>query len=51
MRRCQRGSQLQAFRNDLPAFDAKDRIVELVRRNRVVIVSGETGSGKTTQVG
>ncbi|GAA6000137.1 hypothetical protein JCM10207_007874 [Rhodosporidiobolus poonsookiae] len=37
-------------RKRLPAWGLKERIVELVKRERVVIVCGETGSGKTTQV-
>ncbi|GAA5974236.1 hypothetical protein JCM11641_003345 [Rhodosporidiobolus odoratus] len=37
-------------RKRLPAWGMKERIVELIRKERVVIVCGETGSGKTTQV-
>ncbi|SCV74256.1 BQ2448_6688 [Microbotryum intermedium] len=43
-------ADMMAVRSKLPAFDMKHRIVDLVSSNRVVIVSGETGSGKTTQV-
>ncbi|MGM0642944.1 MAG: ATP-dependent RNA helicase HrpA [Thermodesulfobacteriota bacterium] len=35
---------------DLPIAARKDEIVEAVRDNSVVIISGETGSGKTTQI-
>jgi ATP-dependent helicase HrpA len=35
---------------DLPVSGARGRIVEAVRRHRVVVVVGETGSGKTTQL-
>lgn len=35
---------------DLPISSEKDRIVKLVNENQVVIVAGETGSGKTTQL-
>uniref|UniRef100_A0A3Q3FXM9 DEAH (Asp-Glu-Ala-His) box polypeptide 34 n=1 Tax=Labrus bergylta TaxID=56723 RepID=A0A3Q3FXM9_9LABR len=35
---------------NLPIFQYKDRIVELVRRHPVVVVAGDTGCGKSTQV-
>lgn len=35
---------------DLPIIARKVEIVKAIRANRVVIVSGETGSGKTTQI-
>lgn len=35
---------------DLPITDRKDDIVQAIRSHRVVVVSGETGSGKTTQI-
>ncbi len=34
----------------LPIFAYKGDIVQAVRKNRVVIITGETGSGKSTQV-
>ncbi len=34
----------------LPITSKKNNIIESIRRNRVVIISGETGSGKTTQI-
>ncbi|GAA5938485.1 uncharacterized protein JCM15063_005331 [Sporobolomyces koalae] len=37
-------------RKRLPAWSMKEQIVSLIKRERVVIVCGETGSGKTTQV-
>ncbi|GAA6009512.1 hypothetical protein JCM11491_003585 [Sporobolomyces phaffii] len=37
-------------RKRLPAWSMKQKIVDLINRERVVIVCGETGSGKTTQV-
>lgn len=36
-------------RKRLPAWGMRERIVDLIRSSRVVIVCGETGSGKTTQ--
>nr|XP_037281497.1 LOW QUALITY PROTEIN: ATP-dependent DNA/RNA helicase DHX36-like [Rhipicephalus microplus] len=38
------------FRKKLPAYTMREEIIELIERNRVVVISGETGSGKTTQV-
>lgn len=43
--------EMLAIRMRLPAWPMRERIVDLIGRNRVVIVSGETGSGKTTQGG
>ncbi len=37
-------------RNSLPAFEQKEKFIKMVRRNLVVIVEGDTGSGKTTQL-
>jgi ATP-dependent helicase HrpA len=34
----------------LPIFSKKDQIIDSISKNRVVIISGETGSGKTTQI-
>ena len=34
----------------LPITAKKDEIIESISKNRVVIISGETGSGKTTQI-
>jgi ATP-dependent helicase HrpA len=38
------------FNEDLPIFDKRDEIIDGIRRHPVVVVSGETGSGKTTQL-
>ncbi|NOQ35519.1 MAG: ATP-dependent RNA helicase HrpA [Methylococcaceae bacterium] len=35
---------------DLPVTKKKDEIAELIKNNQVVILCGETGSGKTTQL-
>ncbi len=35
---------------DLPVSAVKDEIAEAIRENQVVIIAGETGSGKTTQI-
>ncbi|KAG0246716.1 P-loop containing nucleoside triphosphate hydrolase protein [Mortierella sp. GBAus27b] len=41
---------LQMGREKLPAWGFKDRLVQAIKDNSVVIVCGETGCGKTTQV-
>ncbi|KAF3977651.1 MAG: ATP-dependent RNA helicase HrpA [Methylococcales symbiont of Iophon sp. n. MRB-2018] len=35
---------------DLPVTDKKDEIADLIQQNQVLILCGETGSGKTTQL-
>ncbi|KAF3983572.1 MAG: ATP-dependent RNA helicase HrpA [Methylococcales symbiont of Hymedesmia sp. n. MRB-2018] len=35
---------------DLPVTDKKEEIADLIRQNQVLILCGETGSGKTTQI-
>lgn len=42
--------ELLKTRKTLPAWASKDKIVEAVRENQVVVLQGDTGSGKTTQV-
>lgn len=37
-------------RKKLPVYEFKDELEEKVRNNQVIIVEGETGSGKTTQI-
>ncbi|WP_237260785.1 ATP-dependent RNA helicase HrpA [Thiomicrorhabdus immobilis] len=34
----------------LPVASKKDELVELIKNNQVVVIAGETGSGKTTQI-
>ncbi|MFO7749068.1 MAG: ATP-dependent RNA helicase HrpA [Desulfobacteraceae bacterium] len=38
------------YNPDLPITAKKDQIIDAVKASRVVIISGETGSGKTTQI-
>ncbi|ORZ34366.1 P-loop containing nucleoside triphosphate hydrolase protein [Catenaria anguillulae PL171] len=45
-----RTPDIRAQRNALPAAAFHGPIVQAVRNNQVVIVAGETGSGKSTQV-
>lgn len=43
-------SKMDETRRSLPAASAAREILGLIRSNRVVIIAGETGCGKTTQV-
>ncbi|XP_071372596.1 probable ATP-dependent RNA helicase DHX34 [Centroberyx affinis] len=43
-------AKLRREQKNLPIFQYRDRIVELVRRHPVVVVAGDTGCGKSTQV-
>lgn len=45
-----RGKTLKEQRQFLPAFAVRDELMRVIRENQVVIVIGETGSGKTTQL-
>jgi ATP-dependent helicase HrpA len=38
------------YNDALPIFSKKDQIIDSISKNSVVIISGETGSGKTTQI-
>jgi HrpA-like RNA helicase len=42
--------KLLAFRQKLPSFQKRSQLLELVHGHQVILVSGETGCGKTTQV-
>ena len=37
-------------RSKLPVYQFKDKLVKAVQENQIVVVQGETGSGKTTQI-
>ena len=43
-------SSMVAARRKLPAWEARSKVVDLVARHDVVLVAGETGCGKSTQV-
>ena len=45
-----RSDEIQKTRIRLPVFGEEHRIMEAIHHNDVVIICGETGSGKTTQV-
>ncbi|MCP4689358.1 MAG: ATP-dependent RNA helicase HrpA, partial [Desulfobacterales bacterium] len=38
------------YMDNLPITEKKEEIIDAIKKNRVVIISGETGSGKTTQI-
>ena len=38
------------YDKNLPVASKKDELVELIKNNQVVVIAGETGSGKTTQI-
>ncbi|GAV63865.1 DEAD domain-containing protein/Helicase_C domain-containing protein/HA2 domain-containing protein/OB_NTP_bind domain-containing protein [Cephalotus follicularis] len=42
--------KMQSFREKLPAFKERSRFLKAVAENQVLVVSGETGCGKTTQL-
>ena len=53
LRRLQAGKghrDLLVTRQELPVFKFRQNILELVARSSVVVIAGETGSGKSTQV-
>jgi HrpA-like RNA helicase len=41
---------MEEARASLPIAKLKDQFLELLRENDVIVVCGETGCGKTTQV-
>jgi len=44
------GVPLATYPPDLPITARKDEIVAAIRNHQVVVIAGETGSGKTTQI-
>ncbi|XP_048460467.1 ATP-dependent DNA/RNA helicase DHX36 [Rhincodon typus] len=41
---------MKRFREKLPSYGMKKEVVDLINENQVLVISGETGCGKTTQV-
>lgn len=46
----QRAEEIQEVRMKLPVVAEEQRIMEAIHNNDAIIICGETGSGKTTQV-
>ncbi|XDV53947.1 hypothetical protein PO909_022338 [Leuciscus waleckii] len=42
--------RLLAEREQLPVFQHREKVLEALRRHRVLVIAGETGSGKSTQI-
>ena len=42
--------KMQLERQSLPIYKYRDEILKLIRDNQVIVLVGETGSGKTTQI-
>ncbi|KAI6656538.1 hypothetical protein LOD99_1333 [Oopsacas minuta] len=45
-----RTKTIQQQRQYLPIYASREELMRLIRQNRVIIIVGETGSGKTTQL-
>lgn len=45
-----REEKIREFRESLPIFEYKQKIHNMVSSNDFVIVTGDTGSGKSTQL-
>ena len=45
-----RSEPIRLLYPDLPVSERKDEILDAIRNHQVVVVAGETGSGKTTQL-
>jgi ATP-dependent RNA helicase DHX33 len=41
---------IQEQRTKLPVYDKKNKLLDLIKRHNTLIILGETGSGKTTQI-
>ncbi|KAK1374158.1 RNA helicase [Heracleum sosnowskyi] len=44
------GKQMLSLRRSLPAYKEKDKLLQAIAQNQVIVISGETGCGKTTQL-
>ena len=49
-RRAKRKRELDVVRRRLPVYASRERLVSELRKHETVIIVGETGSGKTTQI-
>lgn len=50
LRKSPLAQKLKLDREQLPVFQHRHRVLEALQRHRVVVVAGETGSGKSTQI-
>lgn len=50
LKKSPRAQKLQADREQLPVFQHRHHILEALQRHPIVVVAGETGSGKSTQI-
>ena len=41
---------MQIVKESLPIYKFREELMNLIRDNQIIIMVGETGSGKTTQV-
>jgi pre-mRNA-splicing factor ATP-dependent RNA helicase DHX15/PRP43 len=41
---------IRKVRRNLPVYEAREELLQKLKENRVIVLEGETGSGKTTQV-
>lgn len=41
---------IKEWRESLPIYNFKEDLLGAIKENRILIVIGETGSGKTTQI-
>lgn len=46
----QRYYDILKTRKTLPAWDAKKQFLKLLKKHQIIVLQGETGSGKTTQI-
>ena len=46
----QRYYDILSKRTGLPVYEHKEKVIKTVRENQIVVLVGETGSGKTTQI-
>lgn len=42
--------EMLLVRKKLPSYKMKDQILDLIERNHICVISGDTGCGKTTQI-